>query len=899
MLIKAIEGAFLLFSLLWLLPGCGPSRSEFAQPGDLKSWERIVFGKSDLKAGELREVAQGESVCLKDRAGLAELASEVGRREREIATAGSPRVTLPPPFSGFQGSSAAKQYLATFAESAILRGSDVNYSGCTTLPCIINRIYGVSDTSLVGLQVYWFWLKTGYSLSTSNVVPRLTLPQGIPRGDYLFQPNELTAFWLLSHTLPAPFLRSPSLQTLYRVPRRYTFADQGVCGIASGSRQEGMIRLSDSCLSLSSQGNGILTDFFYSAVTHEIAHRIDFFLGQTGVISLSDQPEWLGFSGWQSVSVIDSTGTYQQQWRSDPAKEGFVRDYAGSSPAEDFAESAAYFRFNSEKLKRIAPQKSAYMKRTLFEDRDYSEADLWAHYLKLVSTKVASSTPGLLRKCFSEDSSATPSDLSSRPNSAEFGIAVEFLRPFHLPERTQRCIAQELLDTMKGQMDLLRRDEWEACDLFAGASSAQLIQESLVTVKNSFERDLGETEAMADILVAQRELREAIELELDPREAAIQCSYLNKSSIEALTEARECHKLAVTARFEEVGAPFANRLGLSRYQSERDLYLERNGYDRALGQVYDIYDLIFGQIQPYVRRQGGTLWKECLDDQRSEVEPVAVEKETRLIRVSGGTHYVDPVFLGCLNAGLSARVSPMVSATLSRLGLGSPSIAAMDLMANRYIARPLISQIEALIQSAASAEEESLKDLLQGASDQFLTTLLGELSWVRLRDSEETRIALCQEKFWEQFRERTQSLVEGKQWRFATPAKAVQFALEAACMSASASSVVDERVRALAAEVKSVSLQKLESDVVQLGEAAGRACKAKNPGTTRTYRERRKTCLERAWPGVLRETLEKWSRLEEVIQVFETAQVASSRGNAYLRGKSAGLLKKSIETMEK
>ena len=105
-------------------------------------------------------------------------------------------------------------FLATFGKRlGDLNNLDaIDYSLCKDLPCVINKIYGKEDY-IAGYVHYLWYLKMGNYLTAHNTVYGGSYREIIPGtyndkifkvADYLWNEDELYAFWRLVHMIKAP-----------------------------------------------------------------------------------------------------------------------------------------------------------------------------------------------------------------------------------------------------------------------------------------------------------------------------------------------------------------------------------------------------------------------------------------------------------------------------------------------------------------------------------------------------------------------------------------------------------------------------------------------------------------------------------------------------------------------
>lgn len=89
------------------------------------------------------------------------------------------------------------------------------------------------------------------------------------------------------------------------------------------------------------------------AVYHEFAHN---WSRTSDYKQLDESEEWKEVTGWISEGKL----------KGDKYKTGFVSRYAGTNPAEDFAETAVAYRFTPKLLKKISPGRYEFMKMMVY-----------------------------------------------------------------------------------------------------------------------------------------------------------------------------------------------------------------------------------------------------------------------------------------------------------------------------------------------------------------------------------------------------------------------------------------------------------------------------------------------------------------------------------------------------
>ncbi len=129
---------------------------------------------------------------------------------------------------------------------------------------------------------------------------------------------------------------------------------------------------------------------------HELSHHVDFTIDNPfheDTLRLSSSPEWLKLSGWQSRKTGSTV-----QWTHTAQSDEFVTSYARSNPREDFAESAARFVTDPEKMKRLS-KKNEFISDWLYRGRAFDSASRLSAYADRLKDNVLTLLPDQLAKC--------------------------------------------------------------------------------------------------------------------------------------------------------------------------------------------------------------------------------------------------------------------------------------------------------------------------------------------------------------------------------------------------------------------------------------------------------------------------------------------------------------------
>jgi hypothetical protein len=248
----------------------------------------------------------------------------------------------------------------------------IDYSSCSDLPCIFNKIYK-DELREAGPVHYLWYLKFGHMLSLDNQVPKqrskspgVFQQKEMPLEKYLYSRDELYAFWKLTHMLDDPFLNIEGLKEIQRIPQGEIFEERDystACGLSSGA---GWIKLTDQCLQLEKNGE---EGYLYFSLVHELGHQIDFAKGKNNSNDTyrSHQEDYLNVSGFYLFEYKDENDFIHREWK---IKSGVqtLSPYAAENPQENFAEVIAYYRLEGEKAKKeLKPKHYDFMLNEIFK----------------------------------------------------------------------------------------------------------------------------------------------------------------------------------------------------------------------------------------------------------------------------------------------------------------------------------------------------------------------------------------------------------------------------------------------------------------------------------------------------------------------------------------------------
>lgn len=244
---------------------------------------------------------------------------------------------------------------------------------CSDVLCALTKVYDSKEAAQRALNIA---KRHGYIASIAkDFTDDTTKPIG-----QTFSLAELQIIDMAYKQLPPTYKKLRSMDRLKRMPNGYSsprspnaaaYARPGFK--SSYFSTEGEIVFIQSAFSDDKTWGTLVA-------IHELSHHMDFSKSDKVSFGLSEVPAFMKLSGWKkSVSYkTDDKGkkVQEEEWTHDKGKK-FVTDYAATQPAEDLADSAAYYILEPRKLKRIDPEKYNYIKNNLFGGKEYlNEPDL-------------------------------------------------------------------------------------------------------------------------------------------------------------------------------------------------------------------------------------------------------------------------------------------------------------------------------------------------------------------------------------------------------------------------------------------------------------------------------------------------------------------------------------------
>lgn len=239
---------------------------------------------------------------------------------------------------------------------------------CKNVLCVLTKMYNSEETAQRVLNIA---KRDGYIVSLAK---DFNNEKDKPVGQ-LFSPAEIRDIDLAYKLLPSSYKKLSSLDLLKRLPKGYLSPHgDNVAAYASPSfhstyyNKEGEITFIDGAFNSDKSWGPLVA-------VHELSHHVDYSYSQSKTLGISEGNEYLKLSGWfkKKAYKVDETSGKKilvDDWQHAPDKK-FITEYASSQPAEDFAETCAYYIFEPKKLKSVDPDKYNFVKNIVFKGKEF------------------------------------------------------------------------------------------------------------------------------------------------------------------------------------------------------------------------------------------------------------------------------------------------------------------------------------------------------------------------------------------------------------------------------------------------------------------------------------------------------------------------------------------------
>lgn len=670
----------------------------------ISKWEKKV-DKETVVERTLASAPEGQ--CLKDIFSVSVLKAEVKELEKKYASASKVSGTwkhlnlasLPVPQANF---------LKTYGHQiGDLKDPDsIDYSSCSDVPCIFNKIYKKED-HVAGYVHYLWYLKFNHMLSADNMSPtQNSKVAGEYNGkthsleSYLYNDNELYALWRLSLMLKAPHTTLGYLKEIQRVPKGESFegyASTNACGLAYS---QGWILLNDGCLTVNYNKD---LGYLYQAVTHEINHHIDYEGGRgSREFYRSHKQDYLDISGFFLKEFVNEEGKQVRQWELKPGSK-LPTSYGGTAPQENFAEALAVYRIDGDLAKRnVTSDHFKFVSKNYYHERSFEKEEL-------IKEWILKATPDTGKAVFK--SVVDCSKQAASPKSTYFKSS-DFSNPV-LPGMLN-CFSEDAQQISNDLKVKLAINEPEGC-LVMSNNQAKSKWDALIKdhLRAAFDKYLNELQKDKEYLARIQRFYDQLSDKTIAREAYIQC-YNESSEEKCFTE--EISKAAYEKAREL-------KLPAEQTQEMADMYVAYHTFQSIEQETKQLYQSFVTTNMDLIRREADNTWNGCLsiphDDQQSP--------SGSIFTVSDG--YMISSMYNCLNA----NIPDAIKQAIRQFSVDGANLhnAKEELILTRSVQPELIKMLQAKYKRAKEIESKDASDYLAGEQGELRKKILSNFDWVK------------------------------------------------------------------------------------------------------------------------------------------------------------------------
>jgi len=524
-----------------------------------------------------------------------------------------------------------------------------------------------------------------------------------PLSAYLYNENELYAFWRLTKLLNSPFAGNPLLVETQRLPRGEKFESESTstfgsaCGMAWTG---GIINLQDGCLTVSDSKD---FGYLYEAVSHEISHQLDFHEGKTKFKSSrrSSQPDYYQVAGYELVEYVKDGKTVSEIRAQKGLK--LISAYAGSSLAENFAETMAFFRVSGDHAKKnLSEVHREFTAKNYFKSIYYDSASLMDNWLKEYSPELAQIAFKAVGDC----------SQSSVPVQSSFFNASDFSMPL-LPAMVS-CLGQKGRDASVEMTARIKRDDPDGCKTFnVDANKVEMEKRIKPHLLLVLEKYLGELKKDKDYFARIQSFYDKLSDKTMAGNAYVNC--YNQDDVEGcyLDEAYQ----KALAEVSLLNLPDEHARDLA------DLYVSSHEFETIKAHVEATYRTFVNSHRDPISHGATELWESCLtvavDDSASPTGSY----------FSVGDGYMVSSRYNCLNLQFPESLKVIVrNLALEGKGMQHPN-EELILMKE---ASPLLQEsLSAIFKLAREEELKLINSLIPESITKTRASTLSSFSWVK------------------------------------------------------------------------------------------------------------------------------------------------------------------------
>ena len=630
---------------------------------------------------------------------------------------------------------------------------------------MINALYGQAPDALTGWKFWHFYLKTGLIVSFTSPIPNMALVPGKTWKDYLFKDKELSGLWLLGNSMPKIYLglsaRSERPISLHRIPDGY---DEGpeIVGVTHTSTEMMGDKVTGKSFYITLTDGGAQVDadrpldvygelefqgrYLYDTLPHELTHVLDYLEG-IGAGKASDTSDWLDLSGWYLDESVDATSKkVTHTWAHKSDGDGYVRSYAETNPTEDFAETSAWTRFQSDLSFQRSPKKSVWLSKKYVAKglsfTDFKTATLVDHYAVSAQAEVTQDLLGLVSTCM------TSKETAQTVPDAQTAVVQSFTQALpDIPHAISSCMASGLMQSVDKALDHIRLQELEACRTLETPSVYQAVLKNLLPEIQTL---LTKNDGMLQLVSAQKEIRQNLDSQIDPREIYVHCRYKAQGPPQTQDLIAACYDQGLESAYKTVSDVTVSRLSddlKPLLTNELGAFKTAHPYETAQTDAYKGYQDLLDSVGPALKTQANTRWDTCVLEASAAPSPGA--SSMNFTFYDGGETYVNYGILICLNTTIPADIDQLIGGVIQNQEKVVGKNIDIDVSQKSFFQEILLPKYRVMLEGnqaqAQTAESASRDQAKPGVIAALKKSLEADSSWVATQGAVNNQ-TLCAQK---------------------------------------------------------------------------------------------------------------------------------------------------------
>lgn len=713
-----------------------------------------------------------------------------------------------------------------------------DYSGCQDVPCIFNTIYGKPNNP-AGYVHYLWYLRMGHLLGASNKVngalapatPGLYNEKTFPVSAYLYREKEIYAFWRMMKILKAPHTTLTDLNEIHRVPQGESFDTEmvkrkngnasfgEVCGRAFSN---GFIVLQDLCLGVSSDWD---SGDFYSLVLHEISHHVDFHQGRSkGEAYRSDDQDYLDLSKFQLNEYKDETGKTIRQWQHKPGIK-LVSSYAGTSPAENFADTLALFRVDGTTTKSsISTEHWDFTSKNYYFDKNFEKKYLINGWLESEGSLLSQ----LVFKAVGECSASTKPTASTYFKKTDFSVVV-------LPSMVN-CLGTKAVDISRQMRIKIKGSDLDGCKVLTDYNIKSdwepALKPAITQLANKY---LKELQADKEYFARAQKFIDNISKRDFANEAFLGC--LDKETEESCYE--ESVLRLARANLAQLSLPETQAQDLA------ELYFDAHPLSDTKAYLTGYYRSFVSSHLEQIQQDAGELYAKC------EAMPLNDDAPPSGKHFSIVDGYMVSSIYNCLNSHFPDTAKLIVRG----LAVGEMTVQhpKEEVIMYEQVVPELKKSLETIYLKKKEAEVKALATYIANDQGKIRKSIISDFKWVRDVLKDENVVKEC--------RKSALALIDFP-LSYQTKGAAFGALADASCSGIAESPEYKKWLDDSKSEFANRSVSGLESKIIELAQLKAKSCLVQFPVDTSLnrikFKKDREACLISEWTVIEGEALKQF-----------------------------------------